>query len=274
MDVMSATTPVYALDFDGVICDSVAESSITAINGACVVWPGSAMGLAAGGNPYPDWLVRSVERVRPIIETGYENLILARYIAETGSAEAADRLVESLLEGKNNWTTLRDDLMEKWDVDRSTLVETFGKARDDWIERDVKSWLAANKFYPDVADALNSSTADIFIVSTKQARFVKLLLDTYNVHRIPESRIYGLESGTKIASLKRIVSLPESKGRKVLFVEDRYPTLEAVSLSMLGQPLRLFLASWGFNTDNDRKTAERHPFIEVLDLPSFTARFQ
>lgn len=269
---MTSSGVIYALDFDGVLCDSVQESSVTGVLAGRAVWPGSAMGSAAGNDAPPEWLLRSMTRARPIIETGYENVVLARALAERGSAEAADGLVDSLLAEPGDWTKARDSFMTTWGVDKDTLVEAFGKVRDDWIARDQQSWIEANRFYPGIVEALNLSTEDVYIVTTKQARFVKALLEANGVHRISEDRIFGLGSGTKISVLKKIIAMPESKGKKVLFVEDRYPAVEAVSISMLGQPLKLFLASWGYNTENDRRTAEKHPFIDILDLPTFTGR--
>lgn len=68
--------------------------------------------------------------------------------------------------------------------------------------------------------------------------------------------------------------MPHLKGKTICFVEDRYETLEAVSLSMLGQPLKLFLASWGYNTDAVRNVADKHPFIDLIDLPTFVNKLQ
>lgn len=68
--------------------------------------------------------------------------------------------------------------------------------------------------------------------------------------------------------------MPEHKGKKIVFVEDRYDTLEEASLSLLGTPLDFYLASWGYNTQKTRDVAEKHPFINLLDLPTFVSKFQ
>ena len=50
-------------------------------------------------------------------------------------------------------------------------MERFGAARDEWIKEDLDSWLAPNRIYDGVADALRSLKAreDVYIVTTKQA---------------------------------------------------------------------------------------------------------
>ena len=128
--------------------------------------------------------------------------------------------------------------------------------------------------FPGVIDALNFAESPLYILTTKQTRFCKLLLERNGVRNIPENRIYGYGSGTKISVLKAIMKFPEAKGRSLVFVEDRYETLEKATLSLLGQPIEYFLASWGYNTEAARSEASKHPFINLLDLPSFTSKLQ
>jgi hypothetical protein len=51
------------------------------------------------------------------------------------------------------------------------LVERFGSARDEWIKEDLEGWLAPNRIYDGVADALRrlKEREDVYIVTTKQA---------------------------------------------------------------------------------------------------------
>jgi hypothetical protein len=53
-------------------------------------------------------------------------------------------------------------------------VNLFGSVRDQWIQEDLKGWLAPNRIYPGVADAvrstLNSADTEVYIVTTKQVR--------------------------------------------------------------------------------------------------------
>lgn len=58
------------------------------------------------------------------------------------------------------------------------------------------------------------------------------------------------------------------------FVEDRYETLEGVSLSMLGAPVSLYLADWGYNTERTRSRAARNPLVQVLSLSDFCTKMQ
>lgn len=257
---------IYALDFDGVICDSVGESSETGLRSAKAQWP--HLNLEP---PFADHMLNAMATIRPVVETGYENVLLARLVATTTPHTVDADFVQPVL---NDWANLRENVMAEWNVSNTELVDVFGRVRDEWIERDQSAWASANRIFPGVVDALNFATAPVFIVTTKQTRFVQLLLKANGIARIPDDRIYGLGTGTKTSALKSILALPHSKGKSICFVEDRYETLEAVSLSMLGQPLQLFLASWGYNTEATQAVAQKHPFIHLLDLPTFVHKLQ
>jgi hypothetical protein len=50
------------------------------------------------------------------------------------------------------------------------LVELFGSVRDNWIAEDLSGWLAPNRIYPGVADAVAAAMqqSEVYIVTTKQ----------------------------------------------------------------------------------------------------------
>lgn len=127
---------IHALDFDGVICDSVAESTTTAIRAAKYIWPNLPDCIQGDGTP-ASHIVDSMKSLRPVIETGYENVLLARLMMEKGDHD----LIESVLSG---WSHIRDNIMTEWAVGKDQLVEVFGRVRDEWIEKDVDAWVAAN----------------------------------------------------------------------------------------------------------------------------------
>ncbi|XWS32166.1 hypothetical protein CRYUN_Cryun23aG0137600 [Craigia yunnanensis] len=67
---------LYALDFDGVLCDSCGESFLSAVKAAKVRWPGLFNGV---DSIMEDWIVDQMHIVRPVLEIGYENLLLVRF---------------------------------------------------------------------------------------------------------------------------------------------------------------------------------------------------
>ncbi|KAL2330283.1 hypothetical protein Fmac_017864 [Flemingia macrophylla] len=140
---------LYALDFDGIICDSCGESSLSALKAAKVRWPGLFDGVDSATE---DWIIDQMHTVRPVVETGYENVLLVRLLLESRIpsvrkssclCKVAEGLtVEGILE---NWSKLKPVIMEEWGEDRDALVDLFGKVRDEWLEKDFATWIGANR---------------------------------------------------------------------------------------------------------------------------------
>ncbi|KAL1155672.1 hypothetical protein V6Z11_A08G040200 [Gossypium hirsutum] len=290
---------LYALDFDGVLCDSCGESSISAVKAAKVRWPDLFDGV---DSVLEDWIVDQMHRVsslreavfwhftlqspqlleeplklirevRPVVETGYENLLLVRLLVESRlpsirkSSVAEGLTVEDILE---NWSKIKPVIMEEWDENRDALIDLFGKVRDEWMDNDLATWIGANRFYPGVPDALKFSSSTIYIVTTKQSRFADALLRELAGVTIPPERIYGLGTGPKVKVLKQLQLRPEHQGMKLHFVEDRLATLKNVIKEPELDGWNLYLGDWGYNTQKEREEAANISRIQLLQLSDFT----
>lgn len=77
------TTDILALDFDGVVCASSPESSYSSIVAAKQVWPSSFTNVEIADPTSYSSLQEVIMYLRPIIETGYENMLIARYLHES-----------------------------------------------------------------------------------------------------------------------------------------------------------------------------------------------
>ncbi|KAA8495769.1 hypothetical protein FVE85_1924 [Porphyridium purpureum] len=265
-----ASSVVYALDFDGVLCDSVDELIESVIRAARRVFAAHSTETwyaQLGSDP----VRRQLTHLRPLIKTGYELVLLCRALAEGQymDSDGPEQLRKAWPE------PLKEQLLEEYNSDFGALNGAFSAERDDWIENDLDSWLAANKMFPGVVDALNQSEALArYIITTKDKRYALRLLRAAGVTEsaMPDDRVYGLGMGSKIEVLK--IVLKNHPGAQVHFVEDYVPALESASISLLGANVQYFMASWGYNTLDDVKRAERNPFITVLDLDTFTSRMQ
>ncbi|BBN00152.1 hypothetical protein MPTK1_1g26820 [Marchantia polymorpha subsp. ruderalis] len=266
---------LYALDFDGVLCDSCGESSESAVKAAKLRWPEIFVGVDADTEA---WVLDSMRTVRPVVETGYENLLLVRLLLEIrrpqdqNSAVSKGLTVEGILE---SWPTIKPVIQKHWnETDREALVELFGRVRDDWIAQSPIEWIKANRFYPGTADCLRFATSNLYIVTTKQARFAALLLKEIAGIEIPADHIYGLGSGPKVEVLKKLQGLAEHQGLTLHFVEDRLATLRNVINDSELDKWNLYLASWGYNTESERSSAAGIPRVQVLDLVDFCAKLK
>ncbi|XP_020996585.1 uncharacterized protein LOC107485788 isoform X2 [Arachis duranensis] len=235
---------LYALDFDGILCDSCGESSLSALKAAKVRWPSLFHGVDSATQ---DWIVDQMHSV------------------------AEGLTVEGILE---NWSKLKPVIMEEWSENRETLIDLFGKVRDEWLEQDFATWIGANRFYPGVSDALKFASSRVYIVTTKQSRFADALLRELAGVTIPPEGIYGLGTGPKVKVLKQLQKRPEHQGLTLHFVEDRLATLKNVIKEPELDQWNLYLGNWGYNTQKEREEAAAIPRIQVLELSDFSKKLK
>ncbi|CAM6101228.1 unnamed protein product [Calypogeia fissa] len=266
---------LYALDFDGILCDSCGESSQSALKAAKERWPDIFVDVDAETEA---WLLDSMQTVRPVVETGYENLLLVRLLLEMrrpheqNSPVSKGMTVEEILK---SWETIKPKVQASWgETNKDELVVLFGRVRDDWIKQDPLDWVKANRFYPGTADAIKFSTSTVSIVTTKQARFASLLLKEIAGVEVPADHIYGLGSGPKVEVLKKLQALPNHEGMTLNFVEDRLATLRNVIKDPELDQWHLYLGSWGYNTEDERQAAAAVSRINVIDLPTFCSKLK
>jgi FMN phosphatase YigB (HAD superfamily) len=271
----SGVSSVLALDFDGVVCDSSGESSISAWVASLKYWGGSEeiYGKAVVLEERKESVIEETSAVRPIVETGYENLLLSRALLEKKAT------VEQIID---DWERIRPELMQEWGVNRDELVQAFGDTRDAWIAEDEDSWIGKNRLYPSVAGALKAALQRedvlVYIVTTKQTRYVLRILKQIGGIDFPEERIIsstvsGIPKSTTLCRLMR----EHSEVKSWHFVEDRYKTLQGIRAKQEDSggadadlnKLNLYLVDWGFNTQKERALAASDEKIDVIALTDF-----
>jgi len=244
---------VYALDFDGVVCDSAVETAMTGWKAARVFWDDMPVAM-------PTECATLFREVRPLIETGYESILAMRWLYLGKTAAEIERDY-----GRLSQQALRH---VRGGVD--SLKKCFGATRDQWIADDLADWVALNPLFPGMAGKLSLilEQSPCYIVTTKQERFVKQILNAHNLD-LPDSRIFGLDRNMgKPAVLRHLQTA--HPGHDIVFVEDRLPTLVNVLETPDLSRVQLILALWGYNTEADKEQASRLPIL-LRTLAEFLA---
>lgn len=241
---------LFALDFDGVICDSALETGLSGWQVACHIWEEMPQQM-------PEQIMADFRQVRPIMETGFEAILICRLLFEGVPATLV----------MDNFANQLNKILARDHLDVSTLKKQFGDYRDSWITADLSGWIKMNPLYPGVSDLLEQIPLDQrFIITTKQERFVSEILAANQIEILP-SNIYGLDRKLKkpqiLEDLQRLH--PQAT---ISFVEDRLPTLLDVIDTPSLTAVQLYFANWGYNTDVDKLQALQHPRIKPLDSPS------
>ena len=241
---------VFAFDFDGVVCDSARENSLTTWRALRANWPDRLP-----VDP-PDGLLETYIECRPAIETGYQNIPLMWQLI--GGATPAEIL--------GNFDTLVEEIMDREGLTNPDLERMFGAARDEWLAENCDSWLDAQGFYPGIVDAINRVAARAVIITTKQHRFALELVARAGINIAPDC-VFGLErlgNGGKKSVLEDL--LAANPQAEVHFFEDRLKTLErVVDLART----RLYLVDWGYNTPDERAEGEAMSAVQLISLSGF-----
>jgi phosphoglycolate phosphatase-like HAD superfamily hydrolase len=234
---------IYALDFDGVICDSAVETAITGWKAAGTLWKDMPKAV-------PPAKVDQFRLIRPMIETGYEAILAMRllYLEES---------IEAIIGGYGGKIQA---LLNEAQVTVDDLKKLFGETRDVWIANDLNDWVMMNPLFEGVASKLQKlgKQCPWYVVTTKQERFVKQILKAHAIE-LTDERIFGLDRNmSKVDVLKRLSKVYPNA--TLYFVEDRLPTLlNVLKVDKLAN-VSLIFALWGYNTAEDKVLAAQQPF--------------
>ena len=169
-------TIIYALDFDGVICDSAVETAITGWKAASTLWDDINTPLP------PQNLIEQFRLIRPLLETGYEAILIMRLL-QNGETES------SLL------ATYSEKIQHTLNASNQSIAalkQLFGKTRDNWINNDMAEWIKMNPLFPSVAKKLQAfdNQTQWYIITTKQERFVTQILNANHINLSTDKIFY------------------------------------------------------------------------------------
>lgn len=265
MALMSPSSPkdpsphLLALDFDGVICDGMREYFQTSLRTYEQLWQDSdhATLNACAENFYT---------LRPLIESGWEMPLLLR----------SQILEIPLGDIRQNWSQICPGLLRRENLNKTHLTQILDRVRDQWIAEDPLGWLHLHRFYPGVIDRLRqlqTSSIPFYIVTTKEGRFVRQLLQEQGVAIAPHQIIGKEIAQSKSETLRQLKQSHQLASRQLWFVEDLLKTLEKVNQQPDLSGMGLFLADWGYNTAQTRAAIANDPTIHLLSLAQFSQDF-
>jgi phosphoglycolate phosphatase-like HAD superfamily hydrolase len=250
---------LLALDFDGVICDGLIEYFASTKKAYQQIWQTAEI---------DDRLESSFYRLRPVIETGWEMPILLRALV----------LGITKLEILNDWQAIALKILTSEKLDKLTVVQKLDGVRDSWIQEDLDSWLGLHRFYPGMIESLKKLVdlqVELYIVTTKEGRFVQQLLQQQGINLSP-TNIIGKESKRpKYETLRILRDKYQTTAAtiNIFFVEDRLPALQQVIQQPDLETVNLYLADWGYNLESDRRLASADQRLQLLSLTQFEQEF-
>ena len=123
----------FALDFDGVICDSDEETAASAWKCAWELWP-----ELLKTQQIPEEMTDQFLRVRPYLETGWQSVLMLRMLLEKQPLSAFQNELEQNCQR----------LLHASGLDTESMIRKFAQSRDQWIQEDQQDWLNSHRFLP------------------------------------------------------------------------------------------------------------------------------
>jgi phosphoglycolate phosphatase-like HAD superfamily hydrolase len=247
---------ILALDFDGVICNGLLEYFESSRRTYNQIWHQEP--LTNNNN-----VAELFYKLRPVIETGWEMPILLRALRLNYPAEEIFK----------QWDKVCQEIVNREQLNPSIIGKQLDTVRTKWIEEDLENWLSLHTFYEGVISSLKqliNSGILVYIITTKEGIFTRQLLEQQEI-KLPTDAIIGKEQKRpKYETLRQIILKHNIKPREIYFVEDRLPALELVRQQPDLNEVGLFLAEWGYNTEETRNSLKHNFGIKLLSLTQFS----
>ena len=247
---------VLALDFDGVVCDSLRECFATALATYEELHPESPLirrlrgrcgdGRWHGLDVADDPIAISFEAMAPLGNRAEDFGVALR--AVEGFLELTDQGAYNAF-----YATIDGEWLERFHA-------AFYEQRDRARAFDLHGWVDLHRSYPAFHELLRrrSSETTLALATAKDRRSAELLLDRMGIGGLfaPE-QVYDKETGTsKTAHLTAISRYTGADFEAITFVDDKVNHLETVA--PLG--VRPVLAGWGHNTPREHELARKNGF--------------
>lgn len=242
-----------ALDFDGVIVDSIEECLVVGYNAA----------QDYSGRP------TRILRLRDISPAQVAYLRALRNFVRTGE----DYVYCSLALFENQPLSHQnafDTYVENHAASRAHLRDLFYRHRQQLLVEQPAHWIQLNPLFPPILKWLQeSSKVRVSIVTTKKAAYVARILTAHKID-FPPFQIYSTEKGRHKSEI--LAQLQKNFGQNSghwHFVDDQVDTLLKIHLPRVW----CYLAGWGYVNDEQVALARRSG-ITILTLPDFVSRFR
>ena len=213
----SCHAPVVALDFDGVICDSMNECMLV------------AYAAYTGTQAIPVAFVRYFRKYRHFVRPAQEYWLIV---------EAYQRGMEPVTEYEFN--ALAQECKEQVAQFESVYFQTRERLRSS----DFKAWLKLHTMYPEFSEGwpLVERFAIPYIVTTRDRGSLKYLLESFGIN-IPAENWWTKErTRSKPEAILAIARERNIRPAEILFVDDHPEHLHDVAQTGAS----VFWAAWGF----------------------------
>jgi len=240
-----------ALDFDGVIADSIGECLVIGYN--------TYVKYTQAGQPIcsleelDETRIAESKRLRNFIRSGEDYVYINLAIddkARIRNQQEYDSFVNKHLNLKG------------------TFYDLFYRERESFSTTKEKSWIELNPLYKGIKQFLTQyhSKEKLFIITTKKIKYALKILTGNDIHLKEENCFCASGRDTKLKIINKLLARNNISSDNFYYIDDQVDTLIEVKLS----GVHCLLAEWGYTTPHQilRAESENIPGIQLNDFLS------
>lgn len=242
-----------ALDFDGVLVDSIQECLVVG-NNAYAAYSGKGAKILSVDELSHAMLQKS-RHLRNYIRSGEDYVYIFHALHK--KIELKDQIDFDAF------------LMANTEL-RTVFFNLFYLERQSLLIRERRLWLNLNPIYPGIPMLLYAYAKQdrLAIVSTKKSSYIIEILQHNGIEVAPKWIFHAHEEYSKRDIISDLLQQKKLAPCEIHFIDDQVSNLLAV------QPLGVecFLAAWGYNDDKQRQTAARQK-LPILTFQEFLQNY-
>jgi phosphoglycolate phosphatase-like HAD superfamily hydrolase len=250
--VINRESNYLALDFDGVIADSIGE---------CLVVAHNAFVEFGGGPPVlklseidPDHVAES-RRLRNFIRYGEDYVYISLAIHKGTPIHNQDDF---------------DTFTDEHESLRQDFLTGFYRERERFLDQHRSGWLELNPLYEGLEDfLLHYQPRDhLFIITTKRINFVQEILLAHGIQLRGANLFHAHGARSKRTIISELLGEKTIPLERFHFIDDQVDTL----LKVVDTGIHTYLAEWGYNNPDQVRRAAGTA-INVLSRERFLEAF-
>jgi phosphoglycolate phosphatase-like HAD superfamily hydrolase len=242
-----------ALDFDGVIADSIYECLVVAFNAFSNYRNGTKL-------------------IKTLDEINGQQLKQARYLRNFIRSGEDYVYIQQIISDKvriNNQLEF-DKYCAIHQEKRNLYFQIFYNEREEFSLKYFKEWIALNPFYDGIKDFLQSypDKGKLYIITTKKIEFAKKIISAHSIGLLHANFYHASQDRSKREIILQLLNSYQIDPSDFYFIDDQVDTL--LKLNDLG--INCYLAKWGYNNEDQQKRA-RDDNISIIQLDKFLNKF-
>lgn len=242
-----------ALDFDGVIADSINECLVVSYN-AFGEYTGKSSRIFSLDKIDKD-IINESRRLRNFIRSGEDYVYIQLALQENASIHNQQEF---------------DDFCGNYADLREHFFNIFYNERGQFSTNNFQDWIKLNPLYEGFGLFLKNYQfkKQLYIISTKKIEFIKKILAAGEIDIIDENMFHASSAHPKKAIIKELLDNRGIQPDQFYFIDDQIDTLIKVKETQVN----CLFAKWGYNNPEQLDKAEQEG-IQATDLKEFLKMF-